>query len=704
MLCRLCESIFWWHAVNTRHENGIVKRGLRPHQRTLEHLLNAAANGCHICNRLKYREEPSWKRLEALQAARESDHDHLLQYEIVDSPNAKGKGVLGQLVFYRGFPDHVERLDREHARKNPHQPGSFRQLATFQLRDREAIDPTLMPTLDLAQSTRLSWDFVEPWLQRCRDEHPSCGPSDMHWHPTRLLDFLSPASQYADKVRLISLPDGEEAQYAALSHRWGDFLPMQLTTSNKAELEAGIEVAGLPKTFRDALHLARRLDLYLWIDSLCIVQDSREDWEREARVMGMVYANAEVTIAATGARNSLDGLFFDRQPSWVRPCIVERRPWDNKAKRSIVLVDYDVWADGIDAMSLNKRAWVVQERHLSRRVIHCSREQLFWECRSAVACEAYPNGPLSCVGGSLRSESEEQPVYSLPVKVERRDRLSTASTGMDWLNKWDELVSTYTDSALTFEEDKLFAIAGLAKTFSGNFDNDSLAEYRVLDSNEDYMAGLWRSHILFQLSWTTVHDPYAARNVDVRRTASYVAPTWSWASLNGAVAANPARYNIEYLGYFDLATVKDISMHHANPRDPFVDIKSGSICIEAWTIPFRFSQRHMGPDLGVIDGKELLGDNTESGDKVIATFDIKPTAFPQDLIFLPLYQTLRQPEPSLVAYKNNSVTVGLVLRSSTHDHVFFERVGDWNVEHFYPPTDQTPLDASKLQRREVTIV
>ena len=701
MLCISCESIFKARPFETRHENGIVRRGLTPHQNTFEDLLRAAASGCHICNRLKYREEPSWRTLGALQAVGESENDHVSQYEIVDSPNAKGKGVVGEVVFYRGFPDHAERTDRDHARKHPDKPGSFRRLTTFQMRDRKAIPFALMPKLELGSGTASlqSWKLIDSWLRNCRNEHRFCGPHGKHWHPTRLLDNISSTCHAEGMVRLTSLPKNQNVPYAAVSHRWGDFLPIQLTTSSKAGLEAGIEVASLPKTFREALDLASHLGLYLWIDSLCIIQDSREDWEREARLMGMVYGNAEVTIAATGATNCLDGLFFDRHPSWVQPCIVEQ-PWRDKAQRSIVLVDYDVWTDGIDSMSLNKRAWVVQERHLSRRVIHCSKEQLFWECRSDVACEAYPNGPLGCVGGSLRSESEEQPVYSLPIKVDGRGRLSRADTEMDRLNTWNELVFTYSDSDLTFEKDKLFAISGLAKTFSGNVDNAG----RVPDSNEEYVAGLWRSHILFQLSWTAVHDPYAARDSNVRRTSTYLAPTWSWASLNGAVAANSARYNIAYLGHCDLATVKEISMQYADPKDPYVQIKSGSICLEAWTIPFRFSQQHMGPDLGMIVGHELLGDSTEPGDGVTITFDIKPTAFPLDLMFLPLYQTHRQPEPNLVAYKNHSCTVGLVLRPCTHDNTFFERVGDWNVEHFYPPADQMAGNACRIQRREVTII
>lgn len=69
----------------------------------------------------------------------------------------------------------------------------------------------------------------------------------------------------------------------------------------------------MPKTFRDAIIVARQLDLrYLWIDSLCIIQDSADDWSKESAEMGRICQQASITIFAESAENDDGGLFFDR--------------------------------------------------------------------------------------------------------------------------------------------------------------------------------------------------------------------------------------------------------------------------------------------------------------------------------------------------------------------------------------------------------
>jgi hypothetical protein len=64
----------------------------------------------------------------------------------------------------------------------------------------------------------------------------------------------------------------------------------------------------LPATIIDAIRLAQTLSIsYLWIDSLCIVQNSEEDKVREIATMDRVYKNSWVTISAARASTCLDG-------------------------------------------------------------------------------------------------------------------------------------------------------------------------------------------------------------------------------------------------------------------------------------------------------------------------------------------------------------------------------------------------------------
>jgi hypothetical protein len=110
-------------------------------------------------------------------------------------------------------------------------------------------------------------------LESCVKLHPQCcPPSDAHL-PKRVIDI----GDEGTNPRLY-ISEGEKQQYAALSHCWG---PSQLLTTNTATIsdrQKGINWQDLPKTFRDAIKICHILGIrYIWIDSLCIIQDDRYD-------------------------------------------------------------------------------------------------------------------------------------------------------------------------------------------------------------------------------------------------------------------------------------------------------------------------------------------------------------------------------------------------------------------------------------------
>lgn len=143
-----------------------------------------------------------------------------------------------------------------------------------------------------------------------------------------------------------------------------------------------ITLSDLPRTFQDAASVARRLGIrYLWIDLLCINQDSAEDWALESSSMRLIYRNCILNIAAAAAEDGSMGCFFDRDPNIVRPCrirIAESGFYDFAVS--------NVWSSNILNVSLNPRAWVLQEQLLAPRVLHFSKMQLFWECNKLVSC------------------------------------------------------------------------------------------------------------------------------------------------------------------------------------------------------------------------------------------------------------------------------------------------------------------------------
>jgi hypothetical protein len=151
------------------------------------------------------------------------------------------------------------------------------------------------------------------WIATCLSDHKAmCSIDQPTTLPTRVLRIDGP-----EKVAL-HISGGEYASYVCLSHCWGDktISLLRTTTATLEQFQSGIPWEVLPKTFREAIHVTQQLGLqYLWIDSLCIIQDSEEDWRHEGSMMADIYELAHVTLAATKPPNADSGLFSDSRAS-----------------------------------------------------------------------------------------------------------------------------------------------------------------------------------------------------------------------------------------------------------------------------------------------------------------------------------------------------------------------------------------------------
>lgn len=255
----------------------------------------------------------------------------------------------------------------------------------------------------------------------------------------------------------------------------------------------------LPKTFQDALTLIRKLGLkYLWIDSLCILQDDPEDWRIEGSKMATIYANSYITIAATNSASPHDGLY---SPVPEDDLYVVRTPEEHFKLR---IRDGDKSAPYYDSMPLAKRAWAFQEHVLAPRVVHFAKDELFWEDAQMISCECH----------GLNENYPWNPSKGFYVKPHHIAEADAEERSL----RWHSVVETYSGLQLTFESDIFPALQGIAHVMQQA-------------KNCEYYAGLWEDNLIDDMLWFC-----PLPNV---RPVAFRAPTWSWASVVGKVAYVP---------------------------------------------------------------------------------------------------------------------------------------------------------------------
>jgi hypothetical protein len=356
---------------------------------------------------------------------------------------------------------------------------------------------------------------ISSWIKTCSKNHTLCARKQNHALPTRLIDVGIGETPRLRIVESKTLPS--DTRYLTLSHCWGAFPLSKLLTDKLEAFKEELPAEKLPKTFLDSIALTRRLGMrYIWIDALCILQDSKADWKHESRIMGQVYSNSYLNIAASASSDGQRGLFHRRDPLAAASCIINPS-WPNWEREPLVCYDKVDTHSELHRSVLNERAWVLQERLLASRAVNFTEKQIWWTCRIITASESYPNGY------PMEDDLNKWNLWNKGALVH-----GDADRGKLCL-VWDKIVLEYTRRKLTYESDKLTALSGLAKEVNKIYGGV------IGGRGVDYLAGIWSVAFTRGLLWST-KGIAAAPDHRPRRPKDYRAPSWSWASIEGPIA------------------------------------------------------------------------------------------------------------------------------------------------------------------------
>ncbi|KAH7320778.1 heterokaryon incompatibility protein-domain-containing protein [Stachybotrys elegans] len=354
--------------------------------------------------------------------------------------------------------------------------------------------------------------LARQWISHCSKHHTCAAPLPFFQYaqcrPARLLDIKSKHPH----IRLVNANSAQlnhtNLKYAALSHCWGDQSVkgmLKTTCANVADRERGIDYGSLPRTFQDAVRVARELGFHLlWIDALCIVQDSPADWELEAAKMGAIYSSAAVTLAAQCSDGPGGGLF--RSPGLPSNAAAVIGDTAHGRSRLSFIARYAGLKDPFKG-HLSSRGWCFQENIMSPRVLHFTDSGIIWECRAESRSHLGAFHP-----------AEDRAGCSMTKTFLLGDRDVFAS----W---YEAIVPDYSRRRFTLLSDKSTALKPIV---------EAIRWKRQVGS---FNGGVWDGQLAQGLAWSRVGGRGEHRHVPPTPTipglpeGSYVPKaSWSWIS------------------------------------------------------------------------------------------------------------------------------------------------------------------------------
>lgn len=396
--------------------------------------------------------------------------------------------------------------------------------------------------------------FIQQQLSHCLHEHKCWARKGLPILPDRVIWI---EANNPSRIQLIE-PKGVRALYLALSYCWGPVSSDTYLTdaSTYKARKAGIQLGDLPPLFRDIIECARALGLqYIWIDRLCIIQEDDADFKTQAPKMDEIYGNATLTIAAASASSEMDHIMVERDKTWSSSNISLTVNGIGALKlqcrrRSHPLGKEDT---GGDYGKVSTRAWIWQERLLSERTIFFTSSALKFECQRHSVWEGFDQG----VSGHSWSAQLENMSHS----------------------SWTMLVEEFTKRDITRSSDRLPAMESVMKRIASK-------------TNWSPLWGLWKNMLVEGLVWEAPPSERWGKHT-CRMNPDHYAPTWSWASVDGAVS---------YISARPLDIISQIDPFSYDLECLKVNATSGSITVAGYFVSIQLNV--------TVEPKESLQDNT----------------------------------------------------------------------------------------------
>lgn len=706
MLCAVCLSMFSKDELEGTHHTCI------------ENLHRAAEGGCKICISLALQHDKIKKLV--------SDPDTgetvmpFLQYRWKPYTGSKGlnyKSCVRNIYFDSKIRRLGHRIDVYVSHTDEAVPGWYLDASKNAAID---LDPLpwrvrreLFPLRPIPNSTGHPdvLNIAKMWLENC-DRCHNCNvfstesTSDSEWYPKRLIDVENAAFP-----RLCETQSERpyNSCYATLSHCWGsnsDFIT--LSTKNLAEFCAGIAIDTLPKSFRDAVIICKHLGLrYLWIDSLCILQDSHSDWLLHTVEMSSVYQHCYLNLSFDVAADPGQGAFTCRNTDVLQDCYAfstvpgdlrlatsdttDSASSDNDSTGDILDDTSDISCTGklsdtgspgetgsiqedstkktSDAMRclvfapeldytsatwdlpLSRRGWVVQERLLSPRVLRFTNDRIRWECDNENCLhEGLPYG-LPDTGESFDQHFQET-FDCFPERYPERSKWGH-------FDHWANIIRMYSERLLTYPgKDKLVALAAVAQRFAAVF-------------GEEYYAGHFREIMPFDLSWKVLRR-HSDQDSSTKRY-----PTWSWTSVDAEVSNFSVWCGLRQ----PLVVVEGVSIDLDDSSYTYGPVNGGQLILRGLVVKFElracqdFPPEYGGDDIRMVHLQEAIGCEKCSAQTCLqVAMDTPEKEALKETFLMPLVERT-------TSRKSRRAVMGIILSRQTNG--FYTRVGYWDSDPDY---------------------